>query len=78
MGLPSLITPFEGLSIEFGKENVHYYLTNFSEKKIVTDLIKILKDETSEQIGENASLLIKNVLSIEKCASNLVENIFYK
>ena len=74
--LPSLITPFEGLSVEFGRKNIHYFLTSFSIEKIIADMKRIMENNNAKKVGENASLHIRNELSIENCALKLFENIF--
>ena len=76
-GVPSLITPFEGLSDEFGKNHKHYKLTSYVPNQISKDIKIILNDEKSRFLGENAHKNIKKNLSTSKCVDQLTEKLLF-
>ena len=76
-GVPSLITPFEGLSDEFGKNHKHYKLTSYVPNQISKDIKIMLNDEESRFLGENAHKNIKKNLSTSRCADLLTEKLLF-
>ena len=70
-GLPTLITPFEGLSKEFGIKDKHYFLTEYSVEKISKSIKSILKNDQSQLIGSYAHNLIQKKLNNDVCIKKL-------
>ena len=74
-GLPCLITPFEGLSSEFGKSGNHYRLTSHNVNHVYEDISDMLNDENANFLGKNAHENIIENLSASTCVEKLIKKL---
>ena len=66
-GLPTVLTPFVGLSEDFGEAGKEYLLTNRSSDAISSAIKSILKDDRSRiALGSNARNWVVNTMQLEK------------
>ena len=70
-GLPSLITPFEGISPELGIENNHFYKTDYLVSNISKKLVWIINNQDeAKHIGHQCRMSYRNFTENVRNAMN--------